>query len=318
MSTPVFEIAILARAIWNLHSLNNEGTVGNVSEPRTAVLADGRKSDAVSGEMLKHIHAQNLWLTAPDKSIFCESCRVLQPQRADKSDHLDGIAKKAKNDAAQILDAALESCVMCDLHGFLRTAQAIPRPSTVEFGWAVALPDRFHRDHHIHARHVVEGRGVERSTGSEEEAGGAAAQMVYHRPTRSGCYALVSVFQPWRIGLNEVIYRYAGVDRAARFKLGIEAYKASFARTDGAMTSTRLPHTEGIAGVVVASNRNFPVPTPSPLSESYTKEVADAEQALSGIESFPFDSPSKLFGILEDLAKRDPFTLQFPGDSKRK
>jgi CRISPR/Cas system-associated endonuclease Cas1 len=51
MSTPIFEIAILARAIWNLHSLNNEGTVGNVSEPRTVVLADGRKSDAAFDEL---------------------------------------------------------------------------------------------------------------------------------------------------------------------------------------------------------------------------------------------------------------------------
>ncbi len=320
MSTPLFEIAILARVTWNLHSLNNEGTVGNVSEPRTVVLADGRKSDAVSGEMLKHIHAQNLWLTAPDKSIFCESCRILQPQRADKSSRLDDVAKKAKNDAARILDSALESCVMCDLHGFLRTAQAIPRHSTIEFGWAVALPDHFHRDHHIHARHVVEGRGVERNTGSEEDeaAGGAAGQMVYHRPTRSGCYALVSVFQPWRIGLNEVVYRYAEVDRTVRFRLGIEAYKASFARTDGAMTSTRLPHTEAIQGVVVVSTRNFPVPVPSPLSDSYREDVAAAQRALSGIESVPFDSLSQLLGVLDDLAKRDAFEMELFKDGKRK
>jgi CRISPR-associated protein Cst2 len=318
MSTPLFELAILARATWNLHSLNNEGTVGNVSEPRTVVLADGRKSDAISGEMLKHVHAQNLWLITDDKSVFCESCRVLQPQRADKSNRLDAIAKKTKKDAAQILDAAIESCVMCDLHGFLRTAEAIPRSSTVEFGWAVALPDQFHRDHHIHARHVVEGRGVERTTESkEEEGGGASAQMVYHRPTRSGRYALVSVFQPWRIGLNEIIYRYAQVDRPSRFRSGIEAYKASFARTDGAMTSTRLPHAQSIEGLIVTSSRNFPVPTPSPLNDSYNTDVAEAQKALAGVESFPFDSLPKLLGILDNLAKRDPFTLMLSDNGKR-
>ncbi len=320
MSAPLFEIAILARATWNLHSLNNEGTVGNVSEPRTVVLADGRKSDAVSGEMLKHIHAQNLWLTALDKSIFCESCRVLQPQRADKSADLDDIAKKTKGDAARILDAALEGCAMCDLHGFLRTKPSIPRSSTIEFGWAVALPEHFHRDHHIHARHVVEGRGVERNSVSEdgEEAGGAAAQMVYHRPTRSGQYALVSVFQPWRIGLNEVVYRYAEVDRLVRFRIGIEAYKALFTRTDGAMTSTHLPHTEGIEGIVVISNSNFPAPAPSPLSESYREDVVAAQRVLTGIESVSFDSLPQLLGVLDEMAKREPFTLELPKEGRRK
>jgi hypothetical protein len=49
----VFEIAILARVKWNLHSLNNEGTIGNVTEPRTIALWDGTKTDGVSGEMMK-------------------------------------------------------------------------------------------------------------------------------------------------------------------------------------------------------------------------------------------------------------------------
>ena len=57
----IYEIAILGRIIWDLHSLNNEGTVGNVTEPRTLILADGRQTDGISGEMLKHIHAEYIW-----------------------------------------------------------------------------------------------------------------------------------------------------------------------------------------------------------------------------------------------------------------
>jgi CRISPR-associated protein Cst2 len=58
----VFEIAIVGRATWNLHSLNNEGTIGNVTEPRTVTLWNGDKVDGVSGEMMKHIHAFWTWL----------------------------------------------------------------------------------------------------------------------------------------------------------------------------------------------------------------------------------------------------------------
>ncbi|MBO9327173.1 MAG: hypothetical protein J7463_17985, partial [Roseiflexus sp.] len=55
-SCSVFEVAILARVTWDLHSLNNEGTIGNVTEPRTIVLWNGARTDGISGEMMKHIH----------------------------------------------------------------------------------------------------------------------------------------------------------------------------------------------------------------------------------------------------------------------
>lgn len=307
MSSPVFEIAILGRAVWNLHSLNNEGTVGNVSEPRTVVLWDGTKSDGISGEMLKHIHAQNVWLLAEDRSIFCEPCRTFQPQKADKNPAVDEASKKARKEhrAREVLNAAIEGCALCDLHGFLRTQEAVPRASTVEFGWAVAIRDGYQRDIHLHARHAVEGR-----TEAQQQDGEASAQMIYHRPTRSGKYAVATVFQPWRIGLNEVSYQYVGaVDRAGRYKLGLEAYKASLARTDGAMTSTRLPHAEGLEGVVLISTRNFPVPVSSPLRDGYREDAEKLRQHSSGLELEKFDSLPDLYSILNQLAERSPYTL---------
>jgi CRISPR-associated protein Cst2 len=312
----IFEIAVLGRAVWNLHSLNNEGTVGNVSEPRTVVLADGSKSDGVSGEMLKHIHAQNVWLVAEDKSLFCESCKRLNPQKADKNP--DVLSVKAKKDeiAGKAMTTALSTCALCDLHGFLVQKPTIARSSTVEFGWAVAVRDGYYRDTHLHARHAVEGRG---EPGEGEEATAeVSAQMVYHRPTRSGTYALVTVFQPWRIGLNEVTYDYVeGVDRVARYNLGLNAYKASFARTDGAMTSTRLPHVEALEGVVLTSDRNFPVPVTSPLQVNYRDEVDAIVKTMTGLEARRFDSLSQLYNLFDDLAKRPLFTLKL-GDSAKK
>lgn len=317
MNSPVFEIAILGQAVWNLHSLNNEGTVGNVSEPRTVILADGKKSDGISGEMLKHIHAQNVWLVAEDKSLFCEPCRKLNPQKADKNPDVTGIKAKRDEIAEKAMSTAISGCALCDLHGFLVQRPTIARGSTVEFGWAVALRDGYHRDIHLHARHAVEGHAAA-TEGEGEAPAEVTAQMIYHRPTRSGTYALVSVFQPWRIGLNEVSYQYVeGVDREARFKLGLEAYKATFARTDGAMTSTRLPHVEAIEGVVLVSSRNFPVPVSSPLQSDYREKLEELRKATAGLELQRFDSLPRLYAVLDELAKRPLFTLELGGPTKK-
>lgn len=314
---PAFEIAILGRAVWNLHSLNNEGTVGNVSEPRTVVLADGKKSDGISGEMLKHIHAQNVWLVAEHKNLFCEPCRKLNPQKADKNPDVLGLKAAKAKIASESMSVAISTCALCDLHGFLVQKPTIARASTVEFGWAVALRDGYHRDIHLHARHAVEGRAETTEGGQQEGPAEVAAQMIYHRPTRSGTYALVSVFQPWRIGLNEVSYEYVeGVDREARYKLAIEAYKATFARTDGAMTSTRLPHPEALEGVVLVSGRNFPVPVTSPLQDDYRERLEQLQKATEGLELRRFNSLPELYAILSELTKRPLFTLQMGSSSK--
>ncbi len=315
--SPVFEVAILGRVVWNLHSLNNEGTVGNVSEPRTVVLADGSKSDGISGEMLKHIHAQNVWLVAEDKSQLCEPCRTLNPQKADKNPAVLGVKTAKAKVAAESMSVAISSCALCDLHGFLVQRPTIARASTVEFGWAVALRDGYHRDIHLHARHAVEGR-AETTEGQQEGPAEVSGQMIYHRPTRSGTYAFVSVFQPWRIGLNEVNYEYVeGVDREARNKLAIEAYKATFARTGGAMTSTRLPHVEALEGVVLVSSRNFPVPVTSPLQDDYREKTEKVGQAVEGLEVQRFGALPELYVILNALAKRRLFALQMGGTSKK-
>jgi CRISPR-associated protein Cst2 len=343
----VFEIGLMVRARWELHSLNNEGTVGNVTEPRTVVLADGTKTDGVSGEMLKHIHSYHLWLLETDKSRFCPACAVLQPQKADWAESkliiasaLRGIKDdRGRNIAA--IDKALQTCLLCDIHGFLleqrverggaeqaeqeesemtQRAPRVPnvsRRSTVEFGWAVGIKDegenlQVHRDIHIHARHAMGERRTQEVSVEERRRREVAAQMLYHRPTRSATYAVVSVFQPWRIGLNEINYEYAIDDdiRRERYRLALEAYKAAWMRAEGAMTSTRLPHTEAVEGVLAVSSRNFPVPVVSPLNRNY-KEAAQAIAQLNrGVSLHPFASVAELCSLLDSLAQREPYRME--------
>lgn len=310
----IFEMGIMGRVTWNLHSLNNEGTVGNVTEPRTVVLATGEKTDGISGEMLKHIHAYNVWLLQEDKNLFCEACQRFHPQKADMNPLISGKDKPEK-----AMEKAISSCILCDLHGFLVQRPAVARPSTVEFGWTLGLPERTYRDIHIHARHSMVGRSRE-ETGEKQSREETAerqvtAQMIYHRPTRSGVYAVVSVFQPWRIGLNEVDYSYAIDDdkRKIRYQLALNAYKATFMRTDGAMTSTRLPHAEAIEGVIVTSETNFPVPTISPLKDGFMEEMESIVEKQTGLSHNKFNNLIELCDIINELVNKDIFKLAIPG-----
>jgi CRISPR-associated protein Cst2 len=314
----VFEIAILARVKWNLHSLNNEGTIGNVTEPRTIALWDGTKTDGVSGEMMKHIHAYWTWLQAKTRSLsLCPACQSFRPQRADAAPQ--GLNP---NDNAQAMSTAITRCVLCDLHGFLVQRPTIHRQSVVEFGWVVGVPGKFNRDIHVHARHAVAERGQEEEASEEQTQEQAAeregrtevaAQMLYHRPTRSGVYALVTLFQPWRIGLNEVNYTYAldSNERTRRYQLALTAYEWTLKRPDGAMTTTRFPHIEGIEGIVLISRLAVPVPMLSPLREDYREKLKTLAEK-QGIEFKEFNDLDELVNILSKLQESTPFRMPFP------
>jgi CRISPR-associated protein Cst2 len=303
----IFEIAILARVKWDLHSLNNEGTIGNVTEPRTVVLWDGTKTDGVSGEMMKHIHAYWTWLQERTSRIpkLCSACASFEPQRADKSRGLPS----GRGNEANAMRMAVERCVLCDLHGFLVTELPLPRQSTVEFGWVVGVPE-VKRDIHVHARHAIQFPLPQGQQPAEE----VAEQMPYHRPTRSGVYALVTLFQSWRIGLNEVNYTYAwdsDEERTRRYQLALTAYEWTLKRPDGAMTTTRFPHIEGIEDIVLISRQAVPVPMLSPLREDY-REKLETLAKKQGVEFEKFDDLDGLVDILSKLLRSTPFRMPFP------
>ena len=344
----IYEIAILGRVTWNLHSLNNEGTVGNVTEPRTIVLADGTQTDGISGEMLKHMHAENMWKLESDKTKFCPVCQKFRPERAG---YVKGNIEEGIKEALR--------CVMCDIHGFLVPRAPNPnRKSTVEFGWAVGIPD-IQRSIHVHsrvalheARLAVEEqkypgewgedkcswerkteKGVVKCTTDPNESvlykvkgkwyceehvpGAATPQMIYHRPTRSGVYGIVSVFQPWRIGLNNINFNYDVSDdeeRKHRYQLALKAYQAMFMRPEGAMTATRLPHIENFEGIIVVSKTNSPVPVISPLKDDYKDQIKKIKIAINvgeNIDILEFNSVSQFIEKIKILLEKRPYKVEF-------
>ena len=317
----VFEVAILGRITWQLHSLNNEGTVGNVTEPRSLKIIDPETkkivtSDGISGEMLKHIHAEMVWRLEDDKNKFCDACRSLEPSRFDYTIQANKNSYKDKK-IEEIVADAVKTCEMCDLHGFLIQDPAGNRPSLIEFGWAVALPGTYERDIHTHARHAP---------GEKERGADIEQQMVYHRPTRTGVYAIVSVFQPWKIGLNNVNREYVkwgekskDTDdvRKHRYELALKAYRAMFLQTEGAMSATRLPHLLDFEGVIVYSTISVPVPKISPLKKDYRTEIEKIAQQIDkdNIKVKKFGSPSEFAEIISDLLRKKPYKFNIGGQT---
>ena len=285
----IYEIAILGRATWQLHSLNNEGTVGNVTEPRSVRTIDPNTkkavtTDGISGEMLKHIHTEIMWILS-DKSKLCDACKVLNPEKFNYT--IKNQTKVKPKNVENAIQQALKTCDICDIQGFLLEKPTASRKSTVEFGWALGIPEVY-RDIHTHARHALGEKGKGGNQESEKEAEGVSTQMVYHRPTRSGVYAVISVFQPWRIGLNEARqnkYTYDAEDdaRERRYKLALKAYQLLFTRPEGAMTTTRLPHVEDFSGVIVYSTKPIPVPVITPLKDNYIREIETIAKNLENL-----------------------------------
>jgi CRISPR-associated protein Cst2 len=332
----VYEVAIVGRITWNLHSLNNEGNVGNVIEPRTLILADGTLTDGISGEMLKHIHAYCLWQLISEKTKnLCSSCQEFNPERADANEQ---VRKTKKPEEA--IDEALK-CIICDIHGFLVQKPTVSREAAIEFGWAVGIPDKFFRETHTHIRHspreaflhIEEERKpnqwsrekcnnkncttspadsplykVENKWYCEKHLPKKAAQMVYHRPTRSGIYGIISVFQPWRISLNDVTLKYlSNIDRKTRYKLGLEAYIAMFLHPEGAMSTTRLPHTDEFKGVIIYTQTNFPVPVISPLKDSFINQINDISSKINA-KVQEFDTLQKFIEEIRKLEELEPWS----------
>lgn len=325
MNETIYEIGFVGRIQIDAHSLNNEGNIGNVTEPRTVILANGEKTDGISGEMLKHIHTEALWQIT-DKKQLCTACKTMSPMKADANPDNEKISTKIKelsqkrkatkdtkqkDEFSKLISDELKttlnnaiSCPICDLHGFLIQSPPLNRKSVIEFGWALALPANFYRDIHLHTRVAVGEKGKEEGKGAS-----VSEQMIYNRPTRSGTYAFISVFQPWRIGLNEIdyIYTIGEEERKRRYELGLDAYKAMMSRLEGAMTTTRLPHFENIEGLLIKTEKPNPVTVLSPLKDDYAQQM----EVIAGAQNIQkFNSFATMLQEIEKLKSAKPYQLE--------
>lgn len=272
--TPMYALSIAGRLTLEMHSLNNEGGEGNQTTTRmvTLVNPDGEvfTVNAISGDMLKHIHAEHLQRLAKSEALpLCAGCQVFSASRIlDDDQFMNNLAKRD----AEVIDALLKHCVVDDAEGNLiaKGKRSIPRKSVAEFGWVVGLPGT-KTDSYFHVRYANERGGDEKTS-----------QPIFHRPASSGIYAVVSSFEIARLGFNDITQTYPLDDeeRLKRHRTFLESTLYTFIEPAGAMRSTQNPHIYGFEGVVTVSRDVVPAPLLSPLNASYADEIERIARAL--------------------------------------
>jgi CRISPR-associated protein Cst2 len=288
----LYSLSISARATLDLHSLNNEGGEGNQIQTRMVNIVDqsGRlhNVNAISGDMWKHIQAEHLFRLISEREDvpLCAGCREFNANRinADTA-YVSYISNKETTDATAT-DELLTRCGMDDLEGNLITTgnRSLPRKSVSEFGWVVGLPEQTTTDSYFHVKYANERSGGRRQADREatEESGSNLGQAIFHRPTSSGVYAIVTVLELARIGFNDITQRYS-IDqdqRRLRHAALLESLLYTFLEPRGAMRSTQNPHLVNFEGVIALSSSATPAPTVSPLKADYDEEIAAIQRAL--------------------------------------
>lgn len=326
MKSTVFSLSISARALLNLHSLNNEGGEGNQIQTRMADVfyydADGEPKqanvNAISGDMFKHIQVEHLHRIAIERGLkLCSACQRLDANRMSADPTFREWIKE-KPTQVQVLDKLVQDCTIDDLAGNLITegSLSVPRKSIAEYGWIVGLPEAVVTEEYFHVKYAPDRR--EKPTDDLERKGNLG-QAIFHRPASSGVYAMVANFETSRIGYNDINQTYveAAEERQARYEALLESILYTFVEMNGAMRNTQLPHMVGLQGVLAASFGVVPAPTVSPINPNYIASVRDTADALNklhgkqviAIQQFnDVGDLAKMFGDL--IQNTSPFVLK--------
>ncbi|MCA9943108.1 MAG: DevR family CRISPR-associated autoregulator [Ardenticatenaceae bacterium] len=320
----VYSISISARALLNLHSLNNEGGEGNQIQTRMVDIVTYDEAgqlrmanvNAISGDMFKHIQAEHLHRIAVAQNLpLCAACQKFDANRMSADPDFRNWIKN-KPTQVQVVDR-LMGCTIDDLEGNLITEGALsaPRKSVVEFGWVVGLPDAVTSDEFFHVKYAPDRR---EKPDDKDEREGNLGQAIFHRPTNSGVYAIVCNFETARIGYNDISHQYvAGVNRDNRYKGLLQSILYTFVEMNGAMRNTQMPHLVDLRGVVAISTAVAPAPTVSPLNPTFQTEIEGIRDAINrlqeedAVQIRPFANISDFANIMQSLiTETSPYEIQ--------
>lgn len=327
MSNQVYSLSISARAVLNLHSLNNEGGEGNQIQTRMVDVIyyddEGHLQqanvNAISGDMFKHIQVEHLHRLAVDKGLpLCKACRKLNANRMSADPDFRAWIKDESPTQVQIVDRLVHNCIIDGMAGNLITEgnNSTPRKSLAEFGWIVGIPEAVTTDEFFHVKYVPDSR--EKPTDKDEREGNLG-QNIFHRPASSGAYAIVANLETSRIGYNDITQEYVGgVNRQERYAALLESLLYAFVEMKGAMRNTQMPHLVALEGVVTVSQSVAPAPTVSPINPNFQDEILQTKNALnklhndSVVDVYEFKNIGQLSEIMGELIQETiPYTMRF-------
>jgi len=316
MNQSLYSLSISGRITLDLHSLNNEGGEGNQTLTRQVTIVapdeNGKPHlvavNAISGDMMKHIQAEHLHricMADLENLPLCQGCRSFSANRVN--DDLDFFTSLGGNKSTVfVLDQLLPHCMMDDLLGILITQgkRSNPRKSIAEYGWIVALPELSRTDSYFHVKYDHSRRSTQAA--GEQAEGSNTGQAIFYRPANSGVYAVVANYELWRIGFNDVTWRYPVGDigqRTARARALLQSVLYTFLQPNGAQRNTQNPHVVDFDGIISLSYQPIPAPTISPINSAYREQIKGIAKALSpitGEDTIAFVE----FNSLQEFAER--------------
>ncbi|ABZ83126.1 crispr-associated negative autoregulator, putative [Heliomicrobium modesticaldum Ice1] len=311
----ISSISLCARVTLDMHSLNNEGAEGNQLQTRMVHIVDQTGqlavTNAISGDMLKHIQNENLAQIASEMGLpICSGCKRVNANRINVDrDFFKSIEKLDTKDNIGTLRELIRYCTVDDLEGILITEgkRSVARKSVIEFGWLVGVPEKTRTESYFHVKFDAESR----SGGSGSEDGSNTGQNIFYRPANSGEYALVLNVELDRIGFHDVTREYVldEAERSKRKRAMLQSILHTFVKLNGAHRNTQHPHMVNMAGVISVSYNKTPAPTISPLADGYREEIQAVVQELNRwkgneINCYKFDSLSQFARLVTDLAKK--------------
>jgi CRISPR-associated protein Cst2 len=303
----ISSISVSARVTLNLHSLNNEGNEGNQTLTRQVTVFDesGKKRtvNAISGDMLKHIHSEHLFHIAKEGNLsLCTGCQVNNANRITADDDFLGSFKK-ETPTDEVIGNAIKKCTIDDVHGILITNNNhnAPIKSKIEFGWLVGVPEMNETENYFHIK--ISNTKVDKS----KKDGANQGQNIFHRPANSGVYAFISNIEASKIGFNEISKNYSidEDERKSRYNSTLQAMIQTVLKPNGAMISQQFPHIFNFEGAVTLSLGTIPAPTVSPMKSDFVDElnstVKNLEFLNSGLEVKEFSNIGEFANILSEL-----------------
>ncbi len=274
---------------------------------------ENRTVNAISGDMLKHIQAEHLYLWAREQEMsLCESCRRFDANRISNDESFTKASDfNAETLDSVILDRALQTCIIDDAEGILITSKigkkrSIARKSCVEFGWMVGDPQSTRTESYFHVKYVPEGRG--KGKGTSENVG----QNIFHRPASSGRYAVVTNVDTFKLGRNDITLEYAvkADERLKRVKALLISVMNTFVKLNGAHRNTQNPHLVDFQGIIAASTSTLPAPAVSALNPEFTGQIKALCSELnklggnSALTTYEFHSLADFAKIMVEIIQK--------------
>lgn len=288
----VYEFGFSVRIALNIHSMSNVGTRGNTLLPRRVLLANGIETDAISGALLKHHHAESLAVRlATSGSHLCPACRNHDSQRAaawvNSPEH--------SNSTASLTMTELLKCGLCDAHGFMiprvkgREKERWAKDSLLNYSMAVALPESFAELQQFHTR----------QSQTNDEA------MIFERPSRSAVYSLCMRFTTALIGVDSFTWEQLLTDekeRQLRHKLILLTLRDQLLGPQGALMASMLPHLTQLEGAITVQRiPGASAPIYSPLEHNYMQVLQSFESEEPKLEVHAFSDAQSFNTIMADL-----------------